>query len=292
MIERITIGRIARLLGVERTELALLASRAEYLYRHRRKTTGRKKRIISEPEEELKSVQRELAAKVMSSLPMSLASFSVKGGGVVRAALEHLSHPHMLVLDLADCFPAMGLRLIRAGLQRAGLTEEAAGIVTRLVTVKGALPQGAPTSSVVLDIVLHDLDRELSALAVDYDSRYTRYADDLCFSGPHELSSIASRARLIIRRHGFRINERKTRLTGPQDAHVVTGISVSDELHPRPGYTRGLAAKLRRAKRAKHACNVDKLQGQVAWVMSLNRTEGRELHERHPWLWTQTRREE
>ena len=291
MTEAISVGRIARILGVERESLFSLGGRAEYLYRHTRTTKGRKHRILSEPAAELKDLQRQLAEKILLTLPVSPASFSVKGGGVIRSASHHVSDAHMLVLDLADCFPATGCRLVEEGLTRAGLTSEASRLVTQLVTVKGALPQGAPTSSIVLDIVLHDLDGELSSLAERYTAVYTRYADDLCFSGPVELSALAHRARRIVRRHGFAINERKTRLTGPGDQHIVTGIVVSDELNPRPGYTSQLSQKLKWAKRDPNARMAKKLRGQTEWVRSVNPAEGGRLRKQNAWLFERDPRE-
>lgn len=284
MTERISIARIARLLDVERQALYSIARKAEHLYRHKRKTTGRKIRILSEPADELKHLQRELTAKVLGALPISQASYSVKGRGVVRGASQHRSAPHMYVVDLANCFPATGFRLVQEALVRAGLTEDAARLVAKLVTVKGALPQGAPTSSIILDIVLYDLDRELLLLAEQYEARYGRYADDLSFSGPRDLSALARRARRLIRRHGFTVNDRKTKLTGPGNRHMVTGIVVTDELNPRPGYTSSLSASLKRAKRNPRKRKIDKLRSQTAWVASLNPAKGRRIRKQNRWL--------
>jgi RNA-directed DNA polymerase len=277
MTKQVSVARLARTLGIERYRLFALAGKVDRMYHHWRISNHGKRRLLSEPAHELKQIQRALTDKILCSLPVSSASFSVKGGGVIRGALQHRCTSNMCVLDLQNCFPATGVRLVRAALMRAGLTEEAAKLVTRLVTVKGALPQGAPTSSMILDIVLYDVDQQLIALAEQYGARYTRYADDLCFSGPRELSGLAQRARRILRGHEFRTNERKTRITGPADQHLVTGIVVTDELNPRPGYIPTLTAKLKDAKRSANQHQVDSLRGQVAWVTSVNPLRGHRL---------------
>jgi retron-type reverse transcriptase len=135
-----------------------------------------------------------------------------------------------------------------------------------------------------LDIVLYDVDQELIALAEHYGARYTRYADDLCFSGPRKLSGLARRARRILRAHEFRTNERKTRITGPADQHLVTGIVVTDELNPRPGYIPTLNAKLKDATRRPNPHQVDSLRGQVAWVTSVNPVRGHRLYHQNRYL--------
>ena len=289
MTQSISIARIARLLGVERESLLILATKAEHLYRHWRKTTGRKNRIFSEPAEELKQIQRELTAKVLSTLPISSASYSVRGRGVILSAAQHQSAPYMYVLDLANCFPATGFRLIQEALTRAGLTKDAAELVTKLVTVKRALPQGAPTSSIVLDIVLYDLDEEFLLLAERYSARYVRYADDLCFSGARDLTGLARRARRMVRGRGFSINERKTKLTGPGNRHLVTGIVVTDELNPRPGYIPDLSAELRRAKRDPRVRKIKTLRGQTAWVAAVNPARGRQIRKDNRWLFEENK---
>ncbi len=285
MTQSISVARITRLLGVERDLLLSLATKAERLYRHRRKSN----RIISEPTEELKQIQRGLTTKVLNALPISSASYSVKGRGVILSAAQHRSAPYMYVLDIAKCFPATGFRLVQEALTRAGLTKEAAELVTKLVTVKRALPQGAPTSSIVLDIVLYDLDEEFLLLAERYSARYCRYADDLCFSGTLDLSALARRARRRVRGRGFSINERKTRLTGPGNRHLVTGIVVTDELNPRPGYTSDLSVELRRAKRNPRIRKIKRLRSQTAWVAALNPAKGRRIRKENRWLFEKTK---
>lgn len=266
----VTVGRIARILDVDRTKLYELASRVDQLYTHSSQRNGKKRRIISAPRGELKKIQQGLLRGLLLSLPVSDAAYAVTGRGVVKHAARHRRKAHLLSLDIADCFPSTKVSMIVAALKRNGFREDAAALTARLITVKGALPQGAPTSSAMLEVVLNDLDQELTDIATLNNADYSRFADDLCFSGPTELHGVARHAARAVRRYGYLLNRKKQRKSRPGVPHVVTGIAVGEDLRPTPEFMRRLRSDLATGS-PRSAAKARSLRGKLAWVEGLRR---------------------
>ncbi len=139
----------------------------------------------------------------------------------------------------------------------------------RQVTYKGAryfiatgprgLPQGACTSPGLSNQVARRLDRRLTGLAAKLDATYTRYADDLTFSGDDSLTAklgyLLARVRHIARDEGFTVNEPKTRIQRRNRSQMVTGLVVND----RPGVVR---AEVRRLRAILHRARAEGLEAQ------------------------------
>lgn len=284
--ELINLGRVARLLDLKRTELVDLTTRVEALYHRKVVPVGKKRRIIDIPYAELKVVQRSLHDNVFSKLAVADSVYSVGGRGVIKNAQQHLNNPYMAVLDIADCFPTITVAMIREALNRHGFDPLATRYITRLVTLRGRLPQGPPSSPGVMNIVLSEIDAELGTAALVDGATYTRYMDDMCFSGVHDLCSLATDARVILRRHGFDTNPAKTRRWGPADRHTITKIVVSSELSPTPEYLFALTTELERDMCGRSVLSRDDLEGRIAWVIALNPALGERLRRR----WRRTRR--
>lgn len=268
--DSVNLGRIARLVGMERQALVDLAERTESMYRRTIRQTGAKRRVIDMPNTALKAVQRLLHDHVLSTSVLSTAVYGVHGKGVVTNARQHLNQPFMGVLDIADCFPSTTVAMVRAALIRAGFDTGAAHCVTRLVTLRGRLPQGAPSSSAIMNLVLADLDAELESAARNEDCKYSRYMDDICFSGPHNVAPLLRRARAVLRQHHLSTNPKKIRCWGPTDQHTLTKIVVSSTLSPTMEYLSTLRPEIERARAGQSTSTDVRLEGRIGWVQSLN----------------------
>ncbi len=243
-------------------------------------TLGSKKRVISAPRAWLKSLQSSLYEKVLLRFPVSDSVYSKRGRDVVLNAQQHLGRPHMVVLDIKDCFPSTTHSVVAAALERSGLEPSAASLVTRLATAKGVLPQGPPTSPHVLNLVLHPVDDALSMLAGQFSATYTRYMDDLCFSADQPLGNLVRPAAAILAARGYRINQKKRRVWGPNDPHTVTKIVVNSSLNPDPDYLEALTAALEDYGEGVGMLNRNELLGRISWVNQLNPGLGSRLRQR------------
>ncbi len=242
---------------------------------------GSKKRVISAPRDWLKSLQSSLYEKVLLSFPVSDSVYSKRGRNVVLNALQHLGRTHMVVLDIKDCFPSTTHFAVAEALQRIGLEPSAASLITRLVTAKGVLPQGPPTSPQVLNLVLQPLDDALTTLAGQFSATYTRYMDDLCFSADEPLENLVRPTAAILAARGYRINQQKRRVWGPNDPHTVTKIVVTSSLNPNPDYLEALTSALEEYGEGVGMLNRNELLGRISWVNQLNPELGSRLRQRY-----------
>jgi RNA-directed DNA polymerase len=173
-------------------------------------------------------------------------------------------------MDLEGFFPCIGFPRIRSVFHRAGYSPAVATILAllcteaprRTVVYDGAryhvatgprgLPQGACTSPGLSNQVARRLDRRLSGLAAKLDLTYTRYADDLTFSGGDALEGrvgyLMARVRHIAQDEGFAVNEAKSRVLRQGNAQTVTGLVVNDRPGARRAEVRRLRAILHRAR--------------------------------------------
>jgi len=130
-------------------------------------------------------------------------------------------------MDLEDYFPSIPVNWVVNFFRHLGYAGNVAFFLSSLCCKDGGLPQGAATSPPLSNLLVIQLDERLAGLAKSYDLRYTRYADDLAFSGgyiPHKFIKIVEE---IVCDFGLSVNQSKTKLCVGQGRKVVTGLSVS-----------------------------------------------------------------
>lgn len=160
-----------------------------------------------------------------------------------RNALPHIQKKFVLNIDIEDFFPSIEFRRIKTVLEfepfNLSNEREAIGfIISNICCRKGKLPQGAPTSPILSNIVTQRLDRRISKLASKYKVKYSRYADDLSFSANRNVfeKGFLDEVRGIIEGENFKINNYKTRVKSNRDHQEVTGIVVNQKLNVRRSY--------------------------------------------------------
>jgi hypothetical protein len=142
-------------------------------------------RVIDAPGDRLKDLQRLVLRRLLSPLQAAPhATGFVPGRSIVDNARPHVGQAVVINLDLADFFASITADRVEAAWRALGWDAEAAAILTRICTHQGRLPQGAPTSPALSNLVCRRLDARLGGLARALGGRYTRYADDLTISLP------------------------------------------------------------------------------------------------------------
>ncbi|WP_200372021.1 reverse transcriptase family protein [Rhodovibrio salinarum] len=147
---------------------------------------GRKNRIINAPDERLKFLQRKIAKKLneiyrrRNPVHGFVAERSVKTN-----ALAHKRCKYVVNIDLKDFFPTISQTRIEGMLSSLGLNSKVAKIIGIVCCNKGRLPQGAPSSPVLSNMICFRLDKSLMTFAKEARCIYTRYADDITFSSHH-----------------------------------------------------------------------------------------------------------
>ena len=233
-------------------------------------------RVILAPKREIKALQRKVLREVLVHVPVSESAHGfVARRSIVTNAKPHAGKGIVLNLDLKDFFPSITLSRVRGLLVSLGYPYPVASTLALLCTecerearVEGrrttyvavgprCLIQGAPTSPAIANLVAWRLDRRLAGLARKHGFQYTRYADDLTFSGDSLDGAlrIMSVARRVVNSEGWLVNHEKTRLYRRSSRQIVTGLVVND----RVGTPRDLR---RRARAILHNAQKTGLQAQ------------------------------
>jgi RNA-directed DNA polymerase len=260
-------------------------------------------RLIMAPKARLKRLQRRLHALLVSKLPVSEFAHGFRNGHSVRSNAEpHVGRNVILQLDLKDFFGSIHFGRVRGLLIAFGYGFPVATVLATLMTEAPrqpvmvgetrffppagprACPQGAPTSPGLSNAVVVKMDRRLAGLAQRYGFVYTRYADDLTFSGDDIAAAHALRllARRVVEEEGFALNDDKTRLTRSGSRQTVTGVVVNDVLGLSRQERRRLRAAIHQYANAHAAGNADpallaRLDGKVAYVSMLNAGQAHRL---------------
>lgn len=201
-------------------------------------------RVIHAPNEDLKKVQRKLAQALDEAyVPPPSAHGFIATKSIVTNSQMHLDKRYVFNVDLQDFFPSIHFGRVR-GLFMAGpfrLTRSVATVLAHICCYESSLPQGAPTSPVISNMIARQLDRKLEALAKKHRCTYSRYVDDITFSFsirwprlPRAIvdvdgHGVACGLELvqIIEDEGFRVNSNKVYLAGQSARMEVTGITVN-----------------------------------------------------------------
>ena len=281
---------------------------------------GRPVRVIERPKPRLKHIQRQILHDILDWIPAHEAAHGFTRGRSVRShASEHTGQFVVIRLDLEDFFASIVARRIYGIFRTAGYPESVAHSLTALTTnvvpsgfwmslpgppgsgqidahhrlgrrlATPHLPQGTPTSPALANLAAFRLDRRLTGLAASLEASYTRYADDLTFSGPARLVGAANTLRRavadIAREEGFAVNDHKSMLATRAGRQRVCGVVVNERLNvPRYEYD-VLKAILHNSSvhgpASQNRAGVPDfrahLLGRLSWIESLNPKRGEKL---------------
>ena len=217
-------------------------------------------RKIDAPRRGLKNILYYLN-KVFQAIytPSPAATGFVVGKSVVDNAQCHIGKNYVFNIDLKDFFPSITQARVwkRLQLKPSNISQPIANIMAGLCCMKKKelngsvsyiLPQGAPTSPIITNMICDKLDRRLKGLAARFNLTYTRYADDITFSSDHyvyaEDGNFRKELERIITEQGFTINEKKTRLQKKGSHQEVTGLIVNEKTNVTREYVREIRSIL------------------------------------------------
>ncbi|WP_181033648.1 reverse transcriptase domain-containing protein [Arthrobacter sp. SX1312] len=295
------------------------ATRALHHYRYEwRVRPGRVPRLLEIPGIRLRTVQRRVLDHILAPIPLHDAAHGfVPGRSARTGAAAHTGAEVVIALDLVSFFACVTPGRVFGVFRQAGFPEATAHALTGLCThevpdavlrsmpdggstgerfalgrVLGEahLPQGAPSSPALANLAVRRLDSRLAGWAAAAGGTYTRYADDLAFSGPVGLArrtdSFLRGVERIVLAEGHAVNRLKTRVSGASVRQTVTGVVVN-------AHTNVARTDYDALKAILHNCRVHgpesqrrgqadfraHLAGRIAWVESLNPQRGRRLRD-------------
>lgn len=165
---------------------------------------------------------------------MSAATAFEPGTSIKDNAENHCGQSVVIALDVKDFFPSLKYKRVLALFRKYTERENTAVMLAKLCTLYGHLPQGAVTSPHISNLLLHDLDFTLKLYALDHGLEFTRYADDLTFSGNPdngEISALIQTCRQELRKSGLRLNNDKIKIMRKGMRQEVTGIVVNAKMN-------------------------------------------------------------
>lgn len=274
-------------------------------------------RLIESPKDHLKLLQRQILSDILYRIPVHNAAHGfVPGRSIQTFAAPHVGQSIVLRMDLQEFFPSISSARVQAVFRTAGYPEHVADLLGGLCTTttpndvwlapsslakmelhtaaratygQRHLPQGAPTSPALANLCAHRADCRLEGLAKSAQANYTRYADDLAFSGDArfaaQIQRFATQAAAILLEEGFRVRHRKTRIMRQGVRQHLTGLVINQRINVvRADYDR-LKAILHNClkespqsqNREGHAAFQAHLAGRVSFVETVNPAKGQRL---------------
>lgn len=210
-------------------------------------------RTISAPMPQLKAAQHWILENILYKIKSDESAHGfVPGRSIVTNAAPHTGQDIVINIDLRDFFPSIAYKRVKGLFCKLGYAEQVATILALICTepevdeilldgrkyfvAKTArhLPQGAPTSPAITNLICYKLDRRFTGLAAKYGYAYTRYADDMTFSAKGSAADKAGQllraVKMFVKEEGFTIHPDKLKVMRKGDKHEVTGIVVNEKL--------------------------------------------------------------
>ncbi len=188
-------------------------------------------RRISEPLPSLKEIQRWILDNILESIEVSpYAKAYIKKKSIKENAKFHKGQEIVLSLDMKNFFDSITSDKVYNCFKELGYKKDVVVLLTNLCCANGCLPQGAPTSPMLSNIILKDFDNKIGKYTNEKKIRYTRYADDMTFSGDFSPGQIISYVKKLLNKLGLKLNDSKTRTRKKEQRQEVTGIVVNKKM--------------------------------------------------------------
>jgi retron-type reverse transcriptase len=270
----VSIRCLATLFGYSPKFTGAMYQRTERYYRTFSIPKGKRRRTIHAPKVALKVIQKWFGFHLAEVVKFDESVFGfVKGRSAITAAALHCGSDWVYSVDIEDFFPSTPLSKVVGALTELGYPRRGAGLIAKLCCYNGMLSQGSPASPILSNLVFRDADAELSVTAKKFELHYTRYADDIVFSGKGAFpEEIKTAVHTVIQSRGWKIAKQKERLAKRPNRLKVHGLLVHGD---KPRLTKGYRNKIRAFKYLLANESVDpedvaKLKGHISYARSVD----------------------
>lgn len=200
-----------------------------------------KARHLNVPGNELNRIQRIINRRILSKLSVSEYATAYQNGASVKInATPHVGKRFILKLDITDFFGSIRFGQAYSAFHAIYDSKQVSYLLASLCCKDDVLPQGAPTSPALSNLVMANFDNRIGAWCRDRNITYTRYCDDMTFSADSPLYSVYQKAKDMLCRMGFELNDGKTHFIGSGSRQSVTGLTVNEKLSVSNEYKREL----------------------------------------------------
>lgn len=223
---------LSELVGYKKEYLKKASLFPDYFYRDFAITKKNgSKRLISEPLPSLKEIQIWILKNILYKIPVSAFAKAYKPKVTLLENIRfHKNQPKVFTLDLENFFPSISVKAVENVFQKLGYSPLVTKLLSRLCTKNGNLPQGAPTSPYLSNLIFKEADEAIAIYCKDYKIRYTRYADDMSFSGDFDQEKLLKIVTETVRKLYLSINTNKTKLMTQNMRQTICGVVVNTKM--------------------------------------------------------------
>lgn len=244
--------QLADFLRMTRKDLFSLTKNTQKYYRSVviKKKNG-KPRVLNAPNSILKSTQQIILHRILVKIPASeYATAYVKGKDISDNAKAHIGKKYILKMDITDFFGSIYFEdIYKTAFNTSYFPIQIGAMLTTLCTHNDVLPQGAPTSPALSNIVMRNFDNNIGSWCEKHGISYTRYCDDMTFSSDKPLYNVYVKVKKMLEGMGLEVNEQKTRFVTNSNRQSVTGLTVNEKLSVSSDYKRKLRQQVHYACR-------------------------------------------
>lgn len=203
-------------------------------------------RELTVPDRFMKSIQRSIVDNILQKELSSPYAMAYKRGSSIKDnAAPHVGHKKLLKMDIHHFFDGITFgQVMNKVFATSNYSRDIQVLLTILCTFEERLPQGAPTSPYISNIIMRDFDYELGKWCEEREITYTRYCDDMTFSGDFDHREVISYVRKKLLMMGFYINEKKTVVVYDGQRKEVTGIVVNEKTSIAKNYKRTIRQEI------------------------------------------------
>ena len=250
-------------------------------------------RVIDSPNKQLKRIQTQLGKKVydihknyidQKRIASNISHGFETGKSIITNARIHKNKKYLLNIDIANFFSSINFGRVQGYFNKSQefmFSKEVSTIISQLVCYEKKLPQGAPTSPIISNLIFNIVDLRILSLAKKYKLSYTRYADDMSFSTNNKAFrtdhiEFIQELKVLLKNSGFDINESKTRLEYYSSRQEVTGLTVNKKINARREFikqTRAMVDQLFKTDSFKIDGVIgteEQLEGRLAFINQLD----------------------
>lgn len=227
-----TSKELSILLGIPHEVLINLSENCQKKYKpFKKKKQNGEYRTIDNPIAELKTPQKRIKDRILEKVPLSPEILGgVKGRSIKDYAAIHLNQKQVVCLDIKNCFPSVSNKMVfEVFRNQLKFSKDVSSILTKLTTYRYHLPQGAPSSTSLLNIIINPMALEITDICKKSKLNVSFWVDDITISGVNA-REIIQEIVPIIHKYGFSIKANKTSITYDHQKQSALGIGINKKL--------------------------------------------------------------
>jgi len=240
ILSEITLESLARKISLTERELLDLAETASSLYIKKRIPKKDKGiRVLDIPYSCLKKIQKQILTSILYKISIHPCLFGRPGTSIKDAVKKHVKKLIVITMDIKDFFPSTNAHMVKKSLIENGASEEISDILTRLITQRNHLPQGAPTSPCIGRIVLNPIAKQLGGYLSNIPrSDFSIYVDDIIISGPKGIKNLKNSITKIFKRNNYEIKKSKIYVMNRDKDQVSLGMKLNNGIEATEDFLR------------------------------------------------------